>query len=199
MTEPEKWICRSAMRCSRALKPHNNFVVCVLRQLLHNYKLQTTTLPACIAVLYFSFDGGRVVKRFYKCFHSPRRPRRGLLFSSSSSASFLALSVRSPETVEEAFFTFSFSLLSLSLWTTLGFFSWARKLLFGVSGELEEGEIFINVKEKSQPQSLSSLASGQAVDDVVGGEGGRLSQPFGRAGGARRCPAANGTMEGSLT
>ena len=63
----------------------------------------TSTLP-CTLLSYSTsaFDGGRVVKRFYKCFHSPTR----LLLS----APFLALSIWSPETAE-AFFTFS--LLSL--------------------------------------------------------------------------------------
>ena len=67
------------------------------------------------------------------------------------------------------------------------FSSSARKLLFGVTGLLvsreAEGVVFINVKEKSQPQSL--LASEF---------GGRLSQPF-----ACRFSPAGGTIEGSLT
>ena len=69
------------------------------------------------------------------------------------------------------------------------FSSSARKLLFGVTGLLvsreAEGVVFINVKEKSQPQSF--LASGKEL-------GGRLSQPF----ACRFCPVG-GTIEGSLT
>ena len=69
------------------------------------------------------------------------------------------------------------------------FSSSARKLLFGVTGLLvsreAEGVVFINVKEKSQPQSF--LASGKEL-------GGGLSQPF----ACRFCPVG-GTIEGSLT